>query len=67
MATTEGEAPPATTPDLPDYLLDPNAVLNDSSANWRYGQPPDYSNTRKVYSESKSRELFPEDIIYSRS
>jgi len=42
------EAPPA----LPDYLLDPNAVLKDT-ANWRYGKAPDYSNTRKVYNESK--------------
>lgn len=67
MATTDVEAPPAAAPELPDYLLDPNAVLNDTSANWRYGQPPDYSGTRKVYGESKSRKSFLKDIIYSQS
>ena len=58
MATTDSEAPPAAAPELPDYLLDPNAVLNDTGANWRYGQPPDYSSTRKVYGESKSKNAF---------
>lgn len=38
---------------IPDYLADPDAVLKDSSAKWRYGRAPDYSNTRKVYAESK--------------
>lgn len=42
------EAPPA----LPDYVLDPNAVLGDTKSHWRYGVPPDYSNTRKTYQES---------------
>jgi hypothetical protein len=36
---------------LPDYVLDPNAVMGDS-ANWRYGRAPDYTKTRKVYEES---------------
>lgn len=35
----------------PDYLLDPNAVLGDDNAKWRYGRAPDYSKTRKVYEE----------------
>jgi hypothetical protein len=51
MANVEVEAPPVS---LPDYLLDPNAVLKDISANWRYGQAPDYSETRKVYGQSTS-------------
>ncbi|OBT69471.1 hypothetical protein VE03_01019 [Pseudogymnoascus sp. 23342-1-I1] len=55
MATTDAEAPPAAAPELPDYLFDPNAVLKDTSANWRYGQPPDYSNSRKVYNETKTQ------------
>jgi hypothetical protein len=49
MASTEVESAAG----LPDYLLDPNAVLKDESAKWRYGQAPDYSNTRKVYNESE--------------
>lgn len=55
MATAEVEVPP---PALPDYLLDPNAVLKDYSAKWRYGQAPDYSNTRKVYDQSKCKHYF---------
>ena len=57
MATAEVEVPPVDSPGLPDYLLDPNAVLKDSSANWRYGRAPDYSNTRKIYEQSEFRLL----------
>ncbi|GLA02281.1 hypothetical protein AnigIFM60653_001684 [Aspergillus niger] len=38
---------------LPDYVLDPNAVLNDTDAAWRHGGPPDYSKTRAYYEETK--------------
>ncbi|KFZ20153.1 hypothetical protein V502_03320 [Pseudogymnoascus sp. VKM F-4520 (FW-2644)] len=55
MASTESEAAPAAAPELPDYLFDPNAVLKDTSAKWRHGQPPDYSNTRKVFEETKTQ------------
>lgn len=55
MATAGVEAPPTDASALPDYLLDPNAVLKDGSANWRYGQAPDYSKTRKVYDETKTK------------
>jgi hypothetical protein len=41
------------TPSLPDYMTNPNAVLKDSTATWRYGTPPDYSNTRRVFAETK--------------
>jgi hypothetical protein len=51
------EPAPAPAPALPDYFTDPNAVLGDTSATWRYGKPPDYSNTRKVFAESKSHTL----------
>ena len=37
---------------FPDFMLDPNAVLEDH-ATWRLGAAPDYSNTRKVYERSK--------------
>lgn len=53
MAAADVQSPPPETPGLPDYLLNPNAVLGDESADWRYGKAPDYSNTRKVYEESK--------------
>jgi hypothetical protein len=52
MATADIQSPPAEALGLPDYVLNPNAVLGDSSAKWRYGKAPDYSNTRKVYQES---------------
>ncbi|EEQ33303.1 hypothetical protein McanMca71_006473 [Microsporum canis] len=37
---------------LPDYVLDPNAVLKDD-IKWRYGRAPDYSKTRKAYEAGK--------------
>jgi hypothetical protein len=54
MATADVQNPPVETPSLPDYLLNPNAVLKDD-ANWRYGRAPDYSNTRKVYEQTKTK------------
>ncbi|KAH8703913.1 hypothetical protein BGW36DRAFT_370220 [Talaromyces proteolyticus] len=39
---------------LPDYVLDPNAVLKDTDAAWRLGSPPDYSNTRSFYEKTKT-------------
>lgn len=55
MATAEVQQPPAQepAPGLPDYLTDPDAVLKDHDANWRYGRAPDYSKTRKVFAESE--------------
>ncbi|PQE24080.1 pathogen-related protein [Rutstroemia sp. NJR-2017a BVV2] len=56
MASADVEAPPADpTAGLPDYLLDPNAVMKDLDAKWRYKQPPDYTNTRKVYAQTKTQ------------
>lgn len=53
MAAVEGPAPPAEpAPGLPDYVLDPNAVLKDTEVKWRYGRAPDYSKTRTVFEES---------------
>lgn len=42
---------------MPDYLTDSDAVLKDQGVKWRYGRPPDYSKTRKVYAESESCNL----------
>ena len=39
---------------LPDYVLDENAVLKDAAAKWRHGRAPDYSRTRKIWAESTS-------------
>lgn len=44
---------PRSDPAVPDYLADPNAVLNDSEAAWRYGKAPDYSKTRTYFEQSK--------------
>ncbi|KAF1851658.1 uncharacterized protein K460DRAFT_373614 [Cucurbitaria berberidis CBS 394.84] len=55
MATAEVQQQPAQepAPALPDYLTDPDAVLKDQDAKWRYGRAPDYSKTRKVFTETK--------------
>lgn len=49
-AALPAEEPAA--PGLPDYMTDPNAVLKDVDAEWRYGRPPDYSKTRQAFAES---------------
>ncbi|KAF7936913.1 hypothetical protein BELL_0154g00100 [Botrytis elliptica] len=55
MASAHVETPPADTTGLPDYLLDPNAVMKDVDAKWRYNQPPDYTNTRRVWAQTKTQ------------
>lgn len=56
---------------LPDYMTDPNAVLKDADVQWRHGQPPDYSKTRKVFEQSKKntpspvRNTIPKQLEYS--
>lgn len=50
MSTTS--TPPPT---LPDYVLNPDAVLSDPSTTWRHGQPPDYTKTRQFYLQSRFR------------
>ncbi|KAL4863502.1 hypothetical protein BDV12DRAFT_177424, partial [Aspergillus spectabilis] len=39
---------------LPDYVLDPNAVLGDTDAAWRHGKPPNYNKTRDYYEKTKT-------------
>lgn len=51
MANTDVQEPAPAA--LPDYLTDPDAVLKDAQAKWRYGRAPDYSKTRKFYAESE--------------
>lgn len=54
MASADVQQPPAEpAAALPDYLTNPDAVLGDSEAKWRYGRAPDYSKTRKMFAESE--------------
>ncbi|KAK6598462.1 hypothetical protein H4I95_09072 [Botrytis cinerea] len=55
MASAHVETPPADATGLPDYLLDPNAVMKDVDAKWRYNQPPDYTNTRRFWAQTKTQ------------
>ncbi|KAI0019752.1 hypothetical protein F4780DRAFT_793046 [Xylariomycetidae sp. FL0641] len=56
MAQSGDTAAAAPKPAMPDYMTDPNAVLGDKDAEWRYGRgPPDYSKTRAFFAETKSR------------
>jgi hypothetical protein len=49
--------------DLPDYVLDPNAVLGDDVA-WRYKRAPSYTKTREYYEQSKIHlHAFPSPIV----
>lgn len=50
-ASMDGDTEAA--PSFPDFYTDPNAVLKDTSAAWRFGKAPDYSRTRAFYAESK--------------
>ncbi|KAI9759475.1 MAG: hypothetical protein M4579_002315 [Chaenotheca gracillima] len=56
---TSSTATPASA--VPDYLSDPNAVLRDA-VKWRYGKAPDYSNTRRVYEQTKSKNHDPNSL-----
>lgn len=58
MASTEenvadAAAAQAPAPALPDFYTDANAVLKDEDVQWRFGRAPDYSKTRKFWTESK--------------
>jgi hypothetical protein len=39
---------------LPDFMTDPNAVLNDTEHEWRYGRVPDYKKVNAAYDLGKS-------------
>src|SRR5436190_19454146 len=38
---------------IPDYMLDPNAVLHDQNITWRNKRAPDYSKVNAAFEESK--------------
>ena len=46
-ATPQPATPPPTAA-VPDFMLDPHAVLKDD-AKWRHGKVPDYSAARAKY------------------
>jgi hypothetical protein len=43
--------------DLPDFMTDPNAVLNDKDHEWRYNRVPDYKKVNAAYEEGKQKSL----------
>ena len=50
---TLAESP--TRGSLPDFMTNPNAVMEDA-ATWRHSQPPNYSNTNRKYMRGKRAE-----------
>ncbi|KXG50191.1 uncharacterized protein PGRI_061580 [Penicillium griseofulvum] len=50
--------------ELPDYVLDSDAVLKDISAAWRHGNPPDYSKTRAFYEKTKTKTHEPGSLPF---
>lgn len=43
----------STNMSLPDFMTDPNAVLNDKDHEWRYNIVPDYSKANALYAEGE--------------
>lgn len=41
-------------PAIPNYMLDPNAVLRDENITWRFGKVPDYTAANENYEKEKS-------------
>ncbi|KIK51361.1 hypothetical protein GYMLUDRAFT_265867 [Collybiopsis luxurians FD-317 M1] len=50
------------SPNLPDYAVDPDAVLKDKSAKWRFGRIPDYTKTRASYQAGKAMNHLPSSL-----
>ena len=46
-SSAESAPEPAAAAATPDYLLNPDAVLGDSSTTWCYARAPDYSKLAK--------------------
>jgi len=40
-------------PAIPNYMLDPNAVLRDENITWRFGKVPDYSAANASYQKGQ--------------
>ncbi|KAF5361502.1 hypothetical protein D9758_006151 [Tetrapyrgos nigripes] len=47
---------------LPDYVVDPDAVLKDKSVKWRFNKIPDYSKTRAAFESTKTTNHPPESL-----
>ncbi|KAI9319410.1 hypothetical protein BX666DRAFT_2018445 [Dichotomocladium elegans] len=41
---------------LPDFMTDPNAVLNDKDHEWRYNRVPDYKKVNEAFEKEKTVE-----------
>lgn len=41
--------------DLPDFMTDPNAVLNDKDHEWRYNRVPGYKKLNAAYEEGSKQ------------
>lgn len=64
-ATSEVHDDKDTAPELPDYATNYDAVLGDE-VQWRYGKPPDYSQTRKFWADSEyTSRPFPAIIVHT--
>ena len=44
--------------DLPDFMTNPNAVLNDTEHEWRYKRVPDYKKVNEAYEQGNIWWLF---------
>ncbi|KAI8047769.1 hypothetical protein BDF21DRAFT_457235 [Thamnidium elegans] len=49
---------------LPDFMTNPNAVLEDKDHEWRYNRIPDYTKVNATYEEEKTKE-HPEGSLES--
>ncbi|KAL0092586.1 hypothetical protein J3Q64DRAFT_1222622 [Phycomyces blakesleeanus] len=49
---------------LPDFMTNPNAVLNDKDHEWRYNRVPDYTKVNAAFEAEKSKE-HPEGSLES--
>lgn len=48
---------------LPDFMTNPNAVLNDKDHEWRYGIIPDYSKANAAYEEGVKIKLWSKNYL----
>jgi len=40
-------------PAIPNYMLEPNAVLRDENITWRFGKVPDYTAANENYQKGE--------------
>lgn len=52
---------------LPDFMTDPNAVLNDKNHEWRYNRVPDYKKVNETYDQGKEKNMNEASDAYAFS